>query len=922
MDQALDQPEAELEAWLQGLALPAPQAQALRSLLAKCADGAADSFLQDLPMLRLPDGRARAGLAAPGTQVGPWRLLRQLGQGGMSVVWLAVRADGQEAREVALKVPHAGPGQDLLAQRLMRERRILAALEHPHIARLYDVGISAAGFPYLVMELVQGKNLVAHADAQGLTLHQRVALFQQVLAAVQHAHGLLVLHRDIKPGNILVGPGGVVKLLDFGIAKLLTGDGTGDSTGDGISDGAGPGHTELTRAGDRHFTPSHASPEQLRGQPLGTASDVYALGVVLCELLSGQRPFAGLANTPAQLEAAVLEGAPPPPSWAKLTAEAAQARGLPSMTALAKALRGDLDAIVLKALAPEPADRYLSAEAFSADLARCLCGEPVRARGPGWAYGAGKFLRRHWLASGLGSLVAVALLVAAAVALLQARAAQQENDQLNGARDRLLQIFSEASPKRQLGFALSGAQQRERGRLQAQDQLAGQPKQQAELLADIGEKQYLADDMVGAEATLSQAAALFKAQGDSGREAAVHLIRLQVVLDGSHVAEMPVGLLQTLSALTPVIEHDPIARVKWLWLRGAHAAEYGSAVEADTWLKQAVELADGGGSAQAAVAFYAHLELATLRARKRDMAGALQHLQKAREITNGGSALPEAARTWQLTLAQINLELARDNIASALQLLSPAVAWCDSALGPQSRRCANLKYRLVHFLTLAGDTKAAQPWMAELLPWLRQPISLRAKVRGALTLAQALAMDGQTDEQMEPILLLMDLVRPTPAVPLQPQQHMPILVTLAEIRLRAGDHAGSQQWLERAEASLLLSGAEQGTASKHIRLGRALALQSLGQDQAALTTIEELCKEVDLRGSVVLKQLNCVHSLAATGRTSEALALLQSALPVLTKSLGSDAPHTRRVRQLLESLRAPGGYTPPPWHPSQIFYAF
>ena len=183
-------------------------------------------------------------------------------------------------------------------------------------------------------------------------------------------------------------------------------------------------------------------------------------------------------------------------------------------------------------------------------------------------------------------------------------------------------------------------------------------------------------------------------------------------------------------------------------------------------------------------------------------------------------------------------------------------------------------------------------------------------------------MDGQTDDTLEPIAMLIDLVRPTQTAPPPPHNQMPILVTLAEIRLRAGDHAGNQQWLARAEALLPLAGAEQATASKHIQLGRALALQSLGQDQAALTTMGQLCKAGDLPLDAVLMQLNCVRSLAATGRNSEALELVQRALPVLTKSVGSDAPNTRRARQLLESLRAPGGYKPPPWHPSQIFYAF
>ncbi|MFD2453815.1 serine/threonine-protein kinase [Ideonella paludis] len=210
----------DLQPWLDKLRLDASAHQVLQHLMSERAAVETQDFLGRLPTA-LADAASTTGRPQAGQMIGPWRLLEPLGEGGMSTVWLAERADEQVQRQVALKLPHAGPGQDVLAARLLRERNILASLEHRNIARLYDVGLSDSGLPYLVMEYVQGQTLLEHADAQQLTLRQRLALFQQVLRAVQYAHGKLVLHRDLKPSNILVNEAGDVKLLDFGIAKPL-----------------------------------------------------------------------------------------------------------------------------------------------------------------------------------------------------------------------------------------------------------------------------------------------------------------------------------------------------------------------------------------------------------------------------------------------------------------------------------------------------------------------------------------------------------------------------------------------------------------------------------------------------------------------------------------------------------------------------
>lgn len=297
--------------------MPASRRQALADLIAQHQGlQARPEFLAQLPALTptTPPATPSASPAClkfgmqPGQRLGPWRLVRPLGRGGMSVVWLADRADGELARQVALKLPHAGPMQDRLAQRLLRERRILAMLTHPHIARLYDIGCTDSGAPYLVMEHVEGDNLLAYADHHQLGLRQRAALFRQVVAAVQHAHGRLVLHRDLKPDNILVDAEGAVKLLDFGIAKAMA-DIDIEAT-----------RIAVTRQDERLLTPAYASPEQLRGEPLGPGSDIYSLGVLLCELLCGQRPHAAPGPSAAALEHAVLSQPPRPPSSSQASA--------------------------------------------------------------------------------------------------------------------------------------------------------------------------------------------------------------------------------------------------------------------------------------------------------------------------------------------------------------------------------------------------------------------------------------------------------------------------------------------------------------------------------------------------------------------------------------------------------------------------
>jgi eukaryotic-like serine/threonine-protein kinase len=465
------------------------------------------------------------GADAP-DRLGPYRIEREIGRGGMGVVYEAERDDGQFLRRVAIKVLPAG-GDGGLRQRVLAERQILAALDHANIARLLDGGVTNDGRPYLVMEHVEGLPIDVFCDRMRLTVNERLRLFVVVARAVAYAHRNLIVHRDLKPSNILVTTDGTPKLLDFGIAKLMN-PGLG-----GMAAHALHGRLELT--------PEYASPEQLRGEALTTQSDIYSLGVLLYELLSGRRPFH--ARALAELVPLVCdEDAERPSSRAprdevlplldgssRSVRASAVARSMQTTPArLARELRGDLDAVISVALRKEPRNRYASADLLVEDIDCYLAGKPVGARSGGRAYALGKLARRHRITAAAIVAGGLALVVGAGAALWQASIAQSARDRAELAHQEaervsefVLSLFEAAVPEAAGGQAITARDLVQRG-VRRIDALQDQPAVQASLLAVLGRVLESLAEYDQAQLLTERALTLLEATGDEAGAARMH----------------------------------------------------------------------------------------------------------------------------------------------------------------------------------------------------------------------------------------------------------------------------------------------------------------------------------------------------------------------------------------------------------------
>ncbi len=513
LDEALTMTDEECSIWLSSLRVKSPDlVEQLEMLLQEHRSLSEEGFLEE-HSVELPKVQGLAGQT-----VGVYALLSQIGQGGMGSVWLAERNDGRFERQVAVKflnIALMGKGGE---ERFKREGNILGRLAHPHIAELIDAGVSQTGQPYLVLEHIEGDHIDRYCDRHRLDIQARIRLFLDVLGAVAKAHANLIVHRDLKPSNVLVRNDGQVKLLDFGIAKLLEGEGQAGEA------------TLFTAEGERAMTPAYAAPEQLKGEAVTTATDIYALGVLLYGLLTGQHPAGVRSHTPAELVKAIVDTEPTRASDTVIAIRASvdlatnATKRATTPDKLRRLLRGDLDTIVAKALKKEPTERYSSVTAFADDLRRYLRNEPISARPDTLAYRGAKFVRRNRLAVALATLAVVAAAAGVVGTLIQTRTARAQRDfafrQLlrSHEHDAFLEfLLSDAAPS---GKPFTANDLLARGERMMEQQHSGDPTRHADLLIWIGGDYLAQDQNASALRLLEQAYTLTRSLSDPSVRAA------------------------------------------------------------------------------------------------------------------------------------------------------------------------------------------------------------------------------------------------------------------------------------------------------------------------------------------------------------------------------------------------------------------
>jgi len=512
LDEALGMTDEECSIWMSSLRTQNPALAYKLDLLLREHRALAEEGFLERRSVELPTVSTLAGQT-----LGAYRLVSQIGQGGMGSVWLADRNDGRFERQVAVKFLNIGLMGKSGEERFKREGKILGLLAHPHIAELVDAGVTRTGQPYLVLEHVQGDHIDCYCDDLRLDIPTRIRLFLDVLGAVAHAHANLIVHRDLKPSNVLVRNDNQVKLLDFGIAKLLESEGHGGES------------LQLTGEGGRVMTPHYAAPEQLNGEAITTATDVYSLGVLLYVLLTGHHPAGPGPHTPADLVKAIVESSPSRPSAAVTSTRttggitiANAARRATTPDKLHRLLRGDLDTIIAKALKKEPTERYPSITALADDLRRYLRSEPIGARPDTFTYRAVKFVRRNRTAVTLAMLAALATAAGLAGTLIQNHTARAERDfafeqlsraeTINGLNEFLL---SDAAPS---GKPFTVNELLARAEHIVERQRDKHDPQHIELLISLGRQYNVLDEQAKSRQLLSEAY-------DLSRELTDHSIR-------------------------------------------------------------------------------------------------------------------------------------------------------------------------------------------------------------------------------------------------------------------------------------------------------------------------------------------------------------------------------------------------------------
>lgn len=800
-----------------------------------------------------------------GQAVGAWRIVHELGRGGMGVVYLAERADGTYEQQVALKVIRGGLLTGATQSRFIRERRILGRLQHRNIARLLDAGATADGLPYLVIELVHGVTITDWCRQHKPGIEQRLRLILQVCSALQHAHRNLVVHRDLKPGNIYIDAIGDVRLLDFGVARLLSGD-----------ENDGP---DATRQGMLPITPEYAAPEQLSEVDATTATDIFSLGAVLYELLANRPPRESISGSPVEIQRLLQRPVAPPSTVGDAS------------LSWRKQVRGDLDAIVLTAMAIDPARRYLTAGDFAADIRRYLAHEPVHARPESLAYRAGKFVQRHRF--GVAATLAIVMAIAAGIATTtrQARETAAQAAKAEAVKEFVLSLFEGVDPSRALGEELTARELVDDGADRMQSELIGQPLVRAEILTFLANVYDKMDDDERATELIDFAFELLD-DTDSDELAQALLVQGRILVGRSEDDAGIRALERALALLTE--QHRDLDAAEAMDLVAIVRTRQNDLTEATRLTESALALRLNLLGAEHTTVASSYNNLGMLSRMQGDYPSARQHYQQALDIRR--RVLPADHPQLAISLNNLGaLENVEGNYVRAADFFSRSLE-INRRVNGESHHDTIAALNNFGFMQLRlGKLEQAQEALTEVLDyWVEQdkaehPNALVTKVNlAAVTRAFGNAAEALPElEELE--LKLADklgIEHPFVAVTLHHQ---------ARCWLDIGDLDKAQDLLARALAMREKAlGADHPDSADLLRDQALIALLQgrLNKSDQLLSRTLELQRSKLPAGhpSISMSELLLGRLALANGETQDALRLQQVALQNLERLFSADYP--------------------------------
>ena len=835
-----------------------------------------------------------------GQTIGAYTLRDVIGHGGMGTVWRAERSDGRYQATVAVKFLNLALLERGGVERFAREGNLLARLSHPNIARLLDAGVTAGIQPYLVLEYVDGIPIDAWCDAHGSGIEARLQLFLDVLAAVAHAHSNLILHRDLKPSNILVTPEGQLKLLDFGIGKLIA-----DQSNEGPS-------TELTQLAGRAFTPDFAAPEQVAQGDVTTATDVYALGVLLYLLLVGRHPTAQPTATQVDRLRAIVEAEPLRPSEAITRADSTTIAGVRATTPskLVRALRGDLDNIIAKALKKSPAERYANATAMADDLRRYLNHEPVMARPDAFMYRIGKFVRRYRLAVSAATAIVLVLLIGVVATTWQAIEASREREEATAqaAKAEASRRFANllVSEMGDGKTPIAPLQLLDRGMALLDQQYGGDPRFIA------GELMQMAARYGNFEQTAKQREILLRAETLARPLDDVELLG-EILCDSSD-AELKLGQREE--------ARRHLAEANQLLLRLTRPRPV---LEAGC-LAVAADLLDADGQTKEAIA-QAHRVLTILQASGNEIhpiySSTLTKLSKFHDDLGERAAAYEFTRRASEALDREGRGGTRDKlvilsneaadlisfgeVSAALERQAEVIKRSNvGGADPSSRVTFDANYGAI--LTAAGRFDEAIVTLQPLIERAQATKNVFWELRARLFLARALTRAGRYAEAAEALDYVESEYRRDPVMNKALLQG--VLVSRADLLLRSNKPADAEQLLDsllkelgypdKPAATWLLSAALPLAAEIALATGDAVRAESFAVANVALA--EKAARDVNQSGDVGRARLIVAKARLALGQSEAGRVSLESALPSLTNGLGSQHPLAIEAQQLLTKV--------------------